>query len=737
MGDSGLIDNGTAIYTTTRNVGIGTAAPNKRFQVVDGLSAEIRTTTTGNSAGNTITHRFSSSALAGAYEGGGAYLQAIQGSGIDLWNLAFGTANASATATEWMRITNAGNVGIGTAAPSERLHVVSANSLSTIIASTNASQAAVELRYNTSTTCGYFGTGAALVSGGTGPDFALRVQSGAMLFATGTTERARIDSAGNFGIGTASPYTRAEINYGTLITVNGTTPNTTTSLTLSANDPGATAGGNGVLMQMRPITNRGAVVAIGALNGDGNKDANGALTFYYNSANGQIAEGMRLNSSGNVGIGTASPLSIAGVGLTVYGATNGAFYLQNSSNNSRVVSNGNDVYIDAGAGGTGGAVVFRRSSSVTESARIDSSGNVGIGTASPGAILHTLGTGTTTGIFATTSANAWVELRRSTSTTLGYIGTGAGLVTGGAAADLAFRCESGNLLFSTGATERARIDSAGNVGIGTPAPVSYANYRTLAMAGAATGAIIDMGPGTNLQTSGGLQIATTATGTDINAQGPSGGAAAVLRFSAGTWGAVPARMLVSGSGTQAQSQVAIGTSSFTSGCSLTVAQSIDASQSAQGLKLPATPGNTDPNTLDCYADGGTANSGGVTWTPALRFGGATTGITGSQVGRYTRIGNMVFAQGTIALSSKGSATGAASIAGLPTSANVAATIYYSIAIGYNSKVTFTGQLHGLISVNSGIVELYQTSTAGVVSAITNTDFAADSVLTFTVCYPVT
>ena len=169
----------------------------------------------------------------------------------------------------------------------------------------------------------------------------------------------------------------------------------------------------------------------------------------------------------------------------------------------------------------------------------------------------------------------------------------------------------------------------------------------------------------------------------------------------------------------------------------TTGATIQAAGSQQGLKLPATPGNTDPNTLDCYADGGTVNSGGVTWTPALRFGGATTGIAGSQVGRYTRIGNMVFAQGTIALSSKGSATGAASIAGLPTSANVAATIYYSIAIGYNSKVTFTGQLHGLISVNSGIVELYQTSTAGVVSAITNTDFAADSVLTFTVCYPVT
>jgi len=119
---------------------------------------------------------------------------------------------------------------------------------------------------------------------------------------------------------------------------------------------------------------------------------------------------------------------------------------------------------------------------------IDPAGNVGIGTASPGAILHTLGTGTTTGIFATSSANAWMELRRSTSTTLGYIGTGSGLVTGGAAADLAFRCESGNLLFSTVATERARIDSNGNI-YGTSGTTGMTNgfFYIPAAAGAPTG----------------------------------------------------------------------------------------------------------------------------------------------------------------------------------------------------------------------------------------------------------
>ncbi len=58
--------------------------------------------------------------------------------------------------------------------------------------------------------------------------------------------------------------------------------------------------------------------------------------------------------------------------------------------------------------------------------------------------------------------------------------------------------------------------------------------------------------------------------------------------------------------------------------------------------------------------------GSGTWTPALRFGGATTGITyGTQVGNYVRIGALIWFDCRIILTSKGSATGAATIAGLP------------------------------------------------------------------------
>jgi hypothetical protein len=50
----------------------------------------------------------------------------------------------------------------------------------------------------------------------------------------------------------------------------------------------------------------------------------------------------------------------------------------------------------------------------------------------------------------------------------------------------------------------------------------------------------------------------------------------------------------------------------------------------------------------------------------LSFGGATTGITYStQSGAYTRIGNIVHFNMNIALSSVGSASGAAAIGGLP------------------------------------------------------------------------
>ena len=60
--------------------------------------------------------------------------------------------------------------------------------------------------------------------------------------------------------------------------------------------------------------------------------------------------------------------------------------------------------------------------------------------------------------------------------------------------------------------------------------------------------------------------------------------------------------------------------------------------------------------------GGTAG----TWTPALNFGGGTTGLTYSaRTGTYRKIGRVVLVEFEITLSAKGSSTGAATINTLP------------------------------------------------------------------------
>jgi hypothetical protein len=80
--------------------------------------------------------------------------------------------------------------------------------------------------------------------------------------------------------------------------------------------------------------------------------------------------------------------------------------------------------------------------------------------------------------------------------------------------------------------------------------------------------------------------------------------------------------------------------------------------SGKGIDFSATPGTGTSELLSDYEEG--------TWTPALSFGGATTGITYStQFGQYTKIGRQVTLTCKVVLTSKGSATGYASITGLP------------------------------------------------------------------------
>jgi len=141
-----------------------------------------------------------------------------------------------------------------------------------------------------------------------------------------------------------------------------------------------------------------------------------------------------------------------------------------------------------------------------------------------------------------------------------------------------------------------------------------------------------------------------------------------------------------------------------------------------------------------YADGLSFNDGTdilstyidqTSWTPQLEFGGATTGITYStQEGTYIRIGNIVFVNVTISLSSKGSATGVATITGFPFTASLNRNCE---AIGEWNLITFSANNYQACAIFAGTtstISLQQCGTATAFTNLTDTAFANGSRLHF-------
>lgn len=80
-----------------------------------------------------------------------------------------------------------------------------------------------------------------------------------------------------------------------------------------------------------------------------------------------------------------------------------------------------------------------------------------------------------------------------------------------------------------------------------------------------------------------------------------------------------------------------------------------------------TTGTVGPNTVTVV---GNNTQNRTSWTPSLQFGGASTGITYTlQSGYYTQIGNTIIWSFSIALSSVGSASGNATVVGMPWTVN--------------------------------------------------------------------
>jgi hypothetical protein len=165
------------------------------------------------------------------------------------------------------------------------------------------------------------------------------------------------------------------------------------------------------------------------------------------------AEAMRIDSAGNVGIGTVSPSSFgkfavlgSGVPLINYGngtVTGTAGYIVGSIAYSGSRSNHSIGFL----------------TNDTERMRIDTSGNVGIGTSSPNAKLHV-------------SADA-AKIRIGITADSGYLDISRDNATGYSIYNAAQATPYRAHIWQLGGTEAMRIDTSGNVGIGNTPSGTY------------------------------------------------------------------------------------------------------------------------------------------------------------------------------------------------------------------------------------------------------------------------
>lgn len=122
-----------------------------------------------------------------------------------------------------------------------------------------------------------------------------------------------------------------------------------------------------------------------------------------------------------------------------------------------------------------------------------------------------------------------------------------------------------------------------------------------------------------------------------------------------------------------------------------------------------------------------------TWTPALVFGGASTGITyATQTGRYVRMGNLIWFSGTIWLTSKGSATGTAGVTGLPSGA-VGHSAVALMAFGVSG---LAGLLQAVVENSTSAILFYDMAHTASAARATNADFADASAVYMSGVYQV-
>ena len=279
---------------------------------------------------------------------------------------------------------------------------------------------------------------------------------------TGSNELARLTSTG-LGIGTSSPLDKLEASKSTSGGLGAV---------IVATNPAASATGNAASIGFRGNSNFLAAGFYSARIAAEETSANKFATVFYRytgiTASGD--ESMRLDASGNLGLGVTpsawksdwNALDVETGGIALAGSLAAGAVTTNAFLNSstqwvykssfaasmyRQISTGAHEWHIAPSGTAGNAITF------TQAMTLDAAGALLVGTTSK---------------VSSESLQVYGDfsiLRNGSFT--GYLGSGSTLVSGAGATDLAVRSDGAIAFAAGGATERARITSAGDLLVGT------------------------------------------------------------------------------------------------------------------------------------------------------------------------------------------------------------------------------------------------------------------------------